>query len=103
MANHVFSKEETERAKAKSQQMRSERKLLRKRLKSGEISVEDVIRDKDNMVIGRMRVKYLLESLPQIWKIRAAQIMEEIGIDENRLVRGLGKHQVEELLSRVKK
>jgi ribosomal protein S13 len=42
-----------------------------------------------------------LESLPRIGKVRARQIMEEIGIDENRRVQGLGVRQKEALLNKL--
>ena len=48
-----------------------------------------------------MRVKYLLESLPQVGKITAAKLMEEIGIDEARRVQGLGSRQKAQLLEKL--
>ena len=48
-----------------------------------------------------MRVKYLLESLPQVGKITAAKLMEEIGIDEARRVQGLGARQKAQLLEKL--
>ena len=38
-----------------------------------------------------MKVSALLEALPGVGKVRAAQIMEKIGISESRRVRGLGR------------
>ena len=35
----------------------------------------------------------LLESMPGVGKVRAKQIMERLGIAENRRVRGLGTNQ----------
>ena len=40
-----------------------------------------------------MRVAELLEALPGIGKVRAAAIMEQLGIAASRRVRGLGIHQ----------
>ena len=103
MAIPNLSQEERAKALAKAQQMRSKRTELRTRLKSGEITVEDVLKDIDNEVVSRMRVKYLLESLPQVGKVTAVKIMEEVGIDEARRVQGLGTRQMTDLLERLKK
>jgi ribosomal protein S13 len=54
----------------------------------------------DDEIVGKMRVKYLLESLPQVGKITAAKIMNEIGIDEVRRIQGLGSRQKADLLER---
>jgi ribosomal protein S13 len=40
-----------------------------------------------------MRVSALLESMPGVGKVRAAGIMEELGISPSRRVRGLGANQ----------
>ena len=47
-----------------------------------------------------MRVSALLESMPGVGRVRARQIMEEVGISESRRVRGLGQNQVAALLER---
>ncbi len=103
MAIPNLSKEERAKALAKAQQMRSKRTALRNKLKSGEITVEEVLKDLDNEVVSRMRVKYLLESLPQVGKVTAVKIMEEVGIDEARRVQGLGTRQMADLLARLNK
>ena len=36
----------------------------------------------------------MLESLPGVGKVRARQIMEQLGISESRRVRGLGAKQL---------
>lgn len=96
-----LSVDERNNALAKAQEMRSKRMEMRKKLKSGEIKLEEVINDLNNEVIARMRVKYLLESLPQIGKITAKKIMDEIGIDESRRVQGLGSRQKVDLLDKL--
>jgi ribosomal protein S13 len=47
-----------------------------------------------------MKVSALLESLPGVGRVRARQIMQEVGISESRRVRGLGQNQISALLSR---
>ncbi|NLJ87003.1 MAG: hypothetical protein GX322_11320 [Firmicutes bacterium] len=87
-------------ALAKAQEMRSQRAKIRVRLKSGEMTLREVLANSDNEVIGRMRVSYLLQSLPQVGKVTSRRIMKEIGIHENRRVQGLGKRQVEALMEK---
>lgn len=101
MAIPKLSAEDRAKALAKAQQIRSQRMEVRKELKSGELKLEKVLADADNEIYAKMRVKYLLESLPQVGKIRAAKIMEEVGIDDARRVQGLGSRQKAALLERL--
>jgi ribosomal protein S13 len=55
----------------------------------------------DDDVIAKMRVAYLLESLPRIGKVRTRKIMNEIGIDETRRIQGLGVRQKQALIQRL--
>jgi len=88
-------------ALAKAQEMRSKRMELRKKLKAGEVTLPDLMKQVDDEVVGRMRVRYLLESLPQVGKITAEKIMQEIGIDESRRIQGLGNRQMAELMAKL--
>ncbi|NMB24544.1 MAG: integration host factor [Firmicutes bacterium] len=100
MALPKLTPDEKMQALAKAQQMRSQRADIRVKLKSGMITLQEVLNDADDEVVGRMRVSYLLQSLPQVGKVTSRRIMDEIGIHENRRVRGLGKRQVEALVKR---
>jgi ribosomal protein S13 len=80
--------------------MRSLRAQLRQEIKSGKLTIADILERSDDEIVGKMRVKYLLESLPQVGKITAAKIMNEIGIDEVRRIQGLGSRQKADLLER---
>jgi hypothetical protein len=88
-------------ALAKAGVARRERAAAKNRLKYSQGSLADVIREgKDNDVLGKMKVSALLESLPGVGRVRARQIMEEIGISESRRVRGLGANQAAALIAR---
>lgn len=100
MAVPYLSTEERATALKKAQEMRSQRTSLRKELKAGTITLADVLQ-RDDEIVTRMKVKYLLESLPNVGKITAASIMEEVGIKESRRVQGLGKRQVAKLLEKL--
>jgi hypothetical protein len=80
---------------------RRARAEVKNRLKYSQGSLGEVIQEghKDE-VIGKMKVSALLEALPGVGKVRARQIMEEIGISESRRVRGLGTNQIAALVER---
>jgi S13-like protein len=88
-------------ALAKAAVARRERAAAKNRLKYSQGSLAEVITEgKDNEVIGKMKVSALLESLPGVGRVRARQIMDEVGISESRRVRGLGSNQAAALIAR---
>ena len=101
MALPKLSDAEKRKALEKAQLMRSKRAELRAKLKSGSNSLQEVLESKDDEVVAKMRVAYLIQSLPQVGKVTSKKIMEEIGIYENRRVQGLGKRQINALLERL--
>lgn len=98
-----LSASERSAALKKAQQMRSKRAALRREIKAGRLTLAEALERTDDEIIGKMRVKYLLESLPQVGKITAAKIMDEVAIDEVRRVQGLGNRQKAELLQKLAK
>ena len=70
------------------------RAAAKERLKSGDLTIAEVISSADSdEAIARMRIAELLEALPGIGQVRAAAIMKQLGIAASRRVRGLGIHQ----------
>lgn len=102
MAVPKISPEARAKALEKAQKVRKERAALREQMKAGKLVFKDIVAKKDDDIVGGMRVKYVLESMPSIGKVRAKSMMEEIGIDENRKVKGLGSRQVAALLEVLK-
>lgn len=101
MALPQLTPEQRAEALEKAAAARRERAAVKNRLKNAQGSLKDVITEgKNNDVIGKMKVSALLESLPGVGRVRARQVMEEIGISESRRVRGLGANQVAQLLDR---
>jgi hypothetical protein len=93
--------EQRSAALEKAAAARRARAEVKNRLKYSQGSLGDVIKEgMANEVIGKMKVSALLEALPGVGKVRARQIMEEIGISESRRVRGLGTNQVAALIER---
>lgn len=103
MAVPKISPEDRAKALQKAQLVRKERAALREKIKEGAMTIKDVIAKKEDDIVGGMRVKYVLESLPGIGKVRAKELMDSIGIDENRKVKGLGSRQEAALLERLNK
>lgn len=101
MALPKLSPDEKRRALQKAQEMRSKRAEIREKLKKGSLTIGEVLNRADDDVIGKMRVAYLLQSLPQVGKVTCQKIMHEIGIHESRRVQGLGKRQIGAILERL--
>ena len=96
-----LSVEEKKQALKKAQQVRSQRAKIRQELKAGKTTIRKVLENIDNDVVAKMRVAYLLESLPRIGKVRTRKIMNDIGIDETRRIQGLGNRQKQALIERL--
>ena len=98
MALPPLTPEQRQAALDKAAASRRERAEVKNRLKNSGGSILDVLHEgRTNEVIGKMRVSALLESLPGVGRVRARQIMEEVGISESRRVRGLGSNQIASL------
>ncbi len=78
---------------------RRERAEIKQLLKDGNISfVELMERVDDDAAVGGIKVKAVLASLPGLGKVKTVRLMEELGIAENRRMRGLGANQRKALL-----
>jgi hypothetical protein len=96
-----LSDEQRAAALEKAAAARRARAEVKNRLKYSQGSLGDVIREgQQDEIVGKMKVSALLEALPGVGKVRARQIMEEIGISESRRVRGLGSNQIAALIER---
>ncbi len=59
----------------------------------GEVLHAVVARAEHDDAVAKMRVAALLDALPGIGKVRAAEIMDRLAISPSRRVRGLGAKQ----------
>ncbi|MFL6100618.1 MAG: integration host factor, actinobacterial type [Actinomycetales bacterium] len=101
MALPPLTPEQRAAALEKAAQVRRERAEVKNRLKYSHGSLADVIKEgQESAVVGKMKVSALLEAMPGVGKVRARQIMADVGISESRRVRGLGNNQIAALLQR---
>ena len=95
--------EERARALAKAKESRQIRAAVKARVKSGELSISDVVTmSKDDEAIAKMRVLELVESMSGVGKIRGKSMLERLGISLTRRIQGLGRHQLESLENEFK-
>ena len=87
----------------KAAEARKKRAELKGQLKSGKLTLKDVLSRQDDDTVGKMKVSTVLESLPGVGKVRARKIMERLDISASRRVRGLGAKQREALLGEFAK
>ncbi len=102
MALSQLTDEQRKEALEKAAQARHERAELREKIKSGKVTLEEVL-DSDDPIANRMKVSALIESLPGYGKAKAAKIMDELGISATRRVKGLGARQREQLIEALSK
>lgn len=102
MAIPQLTPEERQAALDKAKEARTRRAQVREDLKSGKLSLEELLQMKDDEVVGRMKVTTLIETIPGYGKAKTEKIMAELNIAESRRLRGLGKRQEAALLERLK-
>ncbi|MCB1246703.1 MAG: integration host factor [Acidimicrobiia bacterium] len=83
---------------AEARRTRAEIKQL---LKTGSLTFQDVLdRAAEDDLVAGTKVKAVVGSMPHMGKIKTIRLLEEIGIHENRTIRGLTERQTSELLAR---
>ncbi|CAB4668929.1 unannotated protein [freshwater metagenome] len=104
MALPFLTPEQRTAALEKAAASRRERAELKARLKQSNVSLAEVVAEgATNDAIGKMRVIALLESMPGVGKVKAAAVMEKVGIANSRRIRGLGAKQIAALLEEFAK
>ncbi len=92
--------EQRQAALDKAAEARRVRAEVKKKLKDRALSLKELfdLSDTDDTV-AKLKVVSVLESLPGVGKVRAAQLMEQFDIAQSRRVRGLGERQRQALLN----
>jgi hypothetical protein len=94
MALPPLTADERAAALVKATRMRTARAEVKGNLKQGVVTLPAVLKEAaTDDVVGKMKVSALLEAMPGVGKVRAAQIMVRLEIAEGRRVRGLGSNQ----------
>src|SRR5215213_293572 len=96
-----LSDEQRRAALEKAAEARRVRAQLKADLQAGSVLLEDVFaRAADDKVVADTKILTVLESLPNIGKVRSRRTLAEIGISERQRVRGVGENQREKLVRR---
>jgi hypothetical protein len=95
----TLTPEQRQQALEKAAEARRKRAELKGQLKSGNVTLAEVLKREDDDTVGKMKVASVLESLPGTGKVRARKIMEKLDISSSRRVRGLGSKQKDALLA----
>ncbi len=102
MALPTLTPEQRAAALEKAAASRKARAELREELKSGKVTLVEVLdKAQTDELVGKTKVLYLLESLPKVGKVKARDIAESVGIAETRRVAGLGARQRADLLAKL--
>jgi hypothetical protein len=97
-----LSAEQRAGARAVATAARSARAQARAELKSGRLSLAELLERADaDEQLAAMRVTALLAALPGYGKVRSAALLDQLRIAESRRLRGLGPHQRAALLQRI--
>lgn len=94
----ILTEEQRRQALEKAAEARKRRAELKQQLKTGQLSLAQVLESSGNETVGKMKVSAVLEALPGVGKVRARKLMERLDISSSRRVRGLGGKQRDALL-----
>lgn len=96
-----LTSEQRAAALAKAAAARAARAEVREALRSGSMTLPEVLAQAHDDLVGGIKVKALLTAVPGLGKVKSARLMDRIGISENRRLRGLGPKQQEALLAEL--
>ena len=97
----TLTPEQRAEALEKAAAARSQRARIKSELKSGELKLSEFFAASEtDEVLGKMKVRALLVSLPRVGTTTADAILEDVRIAESRRGRGLGANQRAALVER---
>ena len=95
----ALTPEERSAALEKAKVSRKRRAQVKNQVKSGELSMAEVLDlAKSDEIVAKMRVLELLESKSGVGKVRGAALLDKLKISRTRRIQGLGRLQAEEIL-----
>lgn len=96
-----MTEEQRAAALARAGEARRVRAEIKALLKTGSLTFQDVLdRAAENDLVAGTKIKAIVVSMPGMGKVSTKRLLEEIGIAENRTIRGLGSNQREALIER---
>lgn len=96
-----MTEEQRAAALARAGEARRVRAEIKALLKTGSLTFQDVLdRAAENDLVAGTKIKAIVVSMPGMGKVSTKRLFEEIGIAENRTIRGLGSNQREALIER---
>ncbi len=93
----TLTAEQREEALNKARMARKKRARILAEFAAGDMTLPEVLDLRDDPVIGRIKVKNLIERIPTIGPARSTKLLRELGIAENRRIHGLGTKQIARL------
>jgi hypothetical protein len=91
--------EQRARALERAAEARRVRAEVKQLLKTGSLTLDELFaRAEEDELIAGIKVGAVVVSMPHMGKIKAIRLLEELGIDEKKRLRGLGSRQKEALL-----
>ncbi|GIH90571.1 integration host factor, actinobacterial type [Planobispora siamensis] len=100
MALPTLTPEQRQAALAKAAETRTARAKLLADVRSGQISLKELL-DRDDDIAKRIKVSQALRALPGVGSVKAAQLMKRADVDEARRLGGLGAQQRRKLIEAV--
>lgn len=99
MAPPKLTDDQRAAALVKAAEARRARAEMKELLRTGSLTLSEVFeRSGGDAIVANTKVFAVLISLPGFGKIKAKRLMEDLGIAENRRIRGLGDRQRAKLL-----
>lgn len=93
----TMTPEQRAAALEKARIVRAKRSEITTKMSMGITSPIDVLDMVDDPVVGKMKVKSFINAIPGYGKVKTEKLMEELGIPEDRRIRGLGSNQMKSL------
>ena len=81
----------------KARIVRAKRSEITTKMSMGITSPIEVLDMVDDPIVGKMKVKSFINAIPGYGKVKTEKLMEELGIPEDRRIRGLGSNQMKSL------
>ncbi|MDG3008861.1 integration host factor [Rhodococcus sp. D2-41] len=102
MALPQLTPEQRAEALAKAGEARRARAELLASVKSGDLSIADLLKKAEtDEIIKKTKVSAVVKALPGVGAVGAKKLLDELGVADTRRIGGLGANQREALLART--